>query len=1008
MKNRKNVIPAVLLALLMTFGALPANAAADDSYDVYDTYETSDTYDISDTSDCATTETQDTNDINYASDINDTKNSNSDEANKADSSAIYVTAQDIKRIGAQAAIQEALDTAKDNATDKKPYSVTVEPGDYELLGTLNLYSNTTLSLSGVTLRRGWERNNIMRLGPNTIFHDAGVEGYYYRNICIDGGTIDGGALPGTMLKFAHAENLTLKNTKLQNCSDSHMMEVAGIDGFTLSGCSFLNQTLDVTKEKTYEAVQIDVLKKGNFSEYRSEDLCMKNVLVENCEFNNVPRGIGSHTSVYNNPHQNITIRNNTFKNISSAAIQGLSWSGCSITGNRIDNATRGIAIYVVDSGTFLSGDLAREGNTTQHFTDDFQTWKCNAVIENNTITNSGFNMDPYASYERSAISTLGTIISNGSLPEGTYPCDTVSIKNNLIKLKGNGIRVEFADNVTVEGNVVLHQGQSEVQSDYGIVFRNGATNLNVIKNYISNPTLDGIRTITNCSSNRITDNEITGAGQYGIAVMEGSAVTETISNNKVLQSKTGIYIKSNSSAQAVENNTCSSCSTPFLITQSTGTNYSESQIVRALFLDKKTLMLRAGESYLLGRITTPINAVSTYTYSSSDTSTALVDAYGRVTAKNTGSAVISAKSANGRKVSCEVYVNTAPTPAAPTLSLSNTADGLKASWDDIRFADHYTVYYRTAAQSRWSSFDTSSVSEAIPGAVSGTLYYVQVQSIGAFGIKGSYSKVRSMTCVDRAAISSLTYNGSNRLVWNRVKGANRYQIARMKTGEKQYTYYYTTQNSFTESNVSLGANYVYQVRAMYQTEKNGTAYGAWSSSKSVITLSTPTVSLSNKSNGIRVEWNPIKGAVRYIVYFRAVSDKSWSNVKTTNTYYPFLNAKEGVEYAFQVKAVGSSVNGPYSKVHYIVYNNPYKIKPALTLSNKSNGIRAEWNAVSGATKYIVYYRTAEASKWSSVQTSSLYYPFLSAVRGKTYCFQIQTVFGSTKGAYSTVQKITFK
>ena len=95
MKNRKNVIPAVLLALLMTFGALPANAAADDSYDVYDTYETSDTYDISDTSDCATTETQDTNDINYASDINDTKNSNSDEANKADSSALYVNAIDV-------------------------------------------------------------------------------------------------------------------------------------------------------------------------------------------------------------------------------------------------------------------------------------------------------------------------------------------------------------------------------------------------------------------------------------------------------------------------------------------------------------------------------------------------------------------------------------------------------------------------------------------------------------------------------------------------------------------------------------------------------------------------------------------------------------------------------------------------------------------------------------------------------------------------------------------------
>lgn len=257
-------------------------------------------------------------------------------------------------------------------------------------------------------------------------------------------------------------------------------------------------------------------------------------------------------------------------------------------------------------------------------------------------------------------------------------------------------------------------------------------------------------------------------------------------------------------------------------------------------------------------------------------------------------------------------------PAAPTVSVANGVNGLDVAWGKVANAQSYVVYYKTAT-TNWSSFSTSSTKATITNVGSGKYYYVQVQSIGSSGVKGNYSNVKTMTYLSRANITSLTYNGNNNLKMNAVPGANKYQIARLKSGDKAYTYFYSTTPSYTEKNAVGGIAYTYQVRAMYQTANNGTAYGAWSASKSVPTLVAPTVTLSNKSNGIRVTWNSIRGAIRYIVYFKKSTDKNWSSAITTNLYYPILNTQRGATYYVQVRPVGATVSQPYSSVKSIVY-----------------------------------------------------------------------------------------
>ena len=198
--------------------------------------------------------------------------------------------------------------------------------------------------------------------------------------------------------------------------------------------------------------------------------------------------------------------------------------------------------------------------------------------------------------------------------------------------------------------------------------------------------------------------------------------------------------------------------------------------------------------------------------------------------------------------------------------------------------------------------------------------------------------------------------------------------------------------------------YIYQVQAL-----NNSTFGSYSAGKSVVTMTAPTLTLSNKSSSIRGEWNSVKGALKYRVYYKSELDSGWSYTHTTGTSYSMLNTVPGRKYFMQIFPVGQSdILGPYSTAKSITFTtSQMSVKPTLTVSNKSNGIRAEWSSVAGATSYVFYYRKESDKGWSSTTTANTFYPFLSAVSGTKYYFQVLPMFGSAKGTYSNVAGITF-
>lgn len=478
---------------------------------------------------------------------------------------IAITKADIKKQGFDNAMQKALNTAKEKATEKKPYVITVPAGKYQMKRTLLVYSNTKIVLEDVTLLAGKGK---------TVFHigsldasNKGATGYCYKNISIEGGTLDGKNHSGTVLKVGHAQNFKMTNVTLRNTKNAHLMETGGVKGLTIKNCRFENQVSTSKKLNYYEALQLDILVPWHLLNYRAETLNTTDVLIDECEFSNTPRGVGSHTAILNQPMRNITITNCTFRDMGSVAIQGLNWQDVTIENNQIEDSPRGIACYFATeqgNGTYLPSVIAKEGKTKTKLSDRYQAPEANMNVliqDNSIITND--KKDPYASYERVALLAGGINMEqkcsrnsdhSGGLPVGDYYYSGIRILNNTIQTAGHGIRFMDIKNAEIAGNKITAKPTNEKTGYHGIQIMINCGDISVKDNIIQNAVTNGLFVNRGSNVTALTNNTITGSGKYGIGLE--NATVGLIAENVITNTKEkGIFVFSHSNAEQIKSNT---------------------------------------------------------------------------------------------------------------------------------------------------------------------------------------------------------------------------------------------------------------------------------------------------------------------------------------------------------------------------------------------------------------------------------------------------------------------
>ena len=260
-------------------------------------------------------------------------------------------------------LQNALDQAKKELIDNSKIlvKVIVPEGTYYVNQTLLIYSNTYLLLDknaniifngkGNVLKASYvDLSGNICLPTDTTRLDGGLSeecniGKYkqWKNITIEGGIWDYNKNKSMVL--LHGDNLTIKNTILKN-SSTHALNVSGTKDTIIENVVFKDQITSNKLGSINEVLHLDSTDiAGEPSAFPLDGTPVKNVLIQNCTFDNVLSGVGSHT-LYTKEEEigtNITIRNNIFKDIKYIAINLFAHNNVLIYNNEANGANKSYA-----------------------------------------------------------------------------------------------------------------------------------------------------------------------------------------------------------------------------------------------------------------------------------------------------------------------------------------------------------------------------------------------------------------------------------------------------------------------------------------------------------------------------------------------------------------------------------------------------------------------------------------------------------------------------------------
>lgn len=264
------------------------------------------------------------------------------------------------------------------------------------------------------------------------------------------------------------------------------------------------------------------------------------------------------------------------------------------------------------------------------------------------------------------------------------------------------------------------------------------------------------------------------------------------------------------------------------------------------------------------------------------------------------------------------------TLSAPTMTLSTveSTGKVKVSWEKVDGAAKYEVWRCATKEGTYKKMiTTTNLSYTNTGAAPGDKYYYKVRAIGSDGSEGPFCSPKyRYTRLPQAVVTGghVADTGKNKLTWEAVDGAEKYEVWRAASKTGDYKKMITTTNlSYTNTSAEAGKTYYYKVVAVHsETSANST-----SAVKGITCdLPRPVVSISLSGGKPKLTWKAIEGAVSYEIWRRVGTSGSYSKIKTTtSTSFTNTGAAAGTTYYYKVIAVHSNTNAnsAYSAAKHI-------------------------------------------------------------------------------------------
>ena len=345
--------------------------------------------------------------------------------------------------------------------------------------------------------------------------------------------------------------------------------------------------------------------------------------------------------------------------------------------------------------------------------------------------------------------------------------------------------------------------------------------------------------------------------------------------------------------------------------------------------------------------------------------------------------------------------------AAPKLSsVSNTASGVKISWDKAKGAEKYRVFYKTG-NSGWTKIaDTASTNYTWKSAKSGTKYTFTVRCISSDGktyTSGYDSTGKTITYIAAPKLSSVSNTASGvKISWDKAKGAEKYRVYYKTAGGSWTKIGDTTSTSLTWKGAKSGTKYTFTVRCISKDGKSYTS-GYDSTGKSIKYIAAPKISsLSCTATGIKISWNKVAGAEKYRVFYKT-GNSSWTKIgDTASTSLTFKDAKSGTKYSFTVRCISSDSKSNTSGYDSTGKSFTYVAAPKVLSAVKiATGTLVTWKKSTGAEKYRVFYKAEGENTWHKAgDTTSTSFTWTKAKSGTKYTFTVRCITSDGK-AYAS-------
>ena len=509
--------------------------------------------------------------------------------------------------------------------------------------------------------------------------------------------------------------------------------------------------------------------------------------------------------------------------------------------------------------------------------------------------------------------------------------------------------------------------------------------------------------VASAVSYSIARSSSSGTGYATIAQVSSGATT-TYTDSNVANGTTYYYVltASNgtcSSGNSTEVSAAPSCSAPAPPTDLAVTPGDKSVTL--------TWTASAGAlSYSISRKSTSdptyrlVNSTSTTTFT--DTSVANGTVYSYVVTASNGSC----SSSN----STEVQVTPACVPPAPPTGVTATpADGqITLAWTASTGATSYQVSRNTTGTGTFTPIATPTTTNYLDQPVTdgAAYYYVVAASNGSCSSANSAVASATPVCTPPSAPGTITATAGDSKVtlsWDpSTPPAASYTLQRRTgTSGTWATIASPTVASYTDSDVTNGATYYYQVSASNGSCSSAYDTAVFATPGVVCAQTAPTNPKATATGSVQVTltWSAasVTPSGGYNLARSASSTTGFTSIGTvTSSTLTFVDSAstlvKNTVYYYQITAVGATCTATSSTVSITTTcaNPPI---PSPTASASANGnITITWAAVSGATAYTVYRSDSSNGTYTIVsngQTAATYTDTANGLtNGNTYYYKV--------------------